>query len=303
MRLGLILALPHARCASALAVASVLAAAPAHAHGVAGNRFFPATISTDDPSVADELSLPTIFSFENGDDPSAAETDVAAEYSKRITARLGVSFAGAWTYLNTPGEPSASGFQNLETTVKYQFLTNAAHEAIVSGGVSAEWGGTGAARVGAESGTTVTPTLYFGKGAGDLPDSLSWARPFAVTGVVGYAVPATGNGSRVLRTGVAIEYSLAYLRAHVRDYGLPAFVNHLTPLVEASFDTPVTNTQGARTTGTINPGLIWSGRRFQIGAEAIVPINRDSGKAVGAVVQVHVYLDDLFARSIGKPIW
>ena len=32
-------------------------------HGFAGKRFFPATLSTDDPFVADELSLPTISSI------------------------------------------------------------------------------------------------------------------------------------------------------------------------------------------------------------------------------------------------
>ncbi len=34
---------------------------PADAHGFAGERFFPATILTDDPSVADEMSLPTFI--------------------------------------------------------------------------------------------------------------------------------------------------------------------------------------------------------------------------------------------------
>ena len=33
----------------------------AEAHGFAGKRFFPATLATEDPFVADELSLPTIF--------------------------------------------------------------------------------------------------------------------------------------------------------------------------------------------------------------------------------------------------
>ena len=32
---------------------------PAHAHGIAGDRLFPATLSIDDPAVGDELSLPT----------------------------------------------------------------------------------------------------------------------------------------------------------------------------------------------------------------------------------------------------
>jgi len=294
---------------------------PAAAHGIAGNRFFPATIATDDPAVADELSLPTLASFKTADDPAATETDVSAEYSKRITSRLGVSFADTWTELATAGRPSHSGFQTLETTVKYQLLTSASHEAIVSLGVSIDWGGTGARGIGADAVSAVTPTLYFGKGAGDLPQALSWARPFAITGVIGLQTPTlahetlaatdpiTGapvttiqSTTRVLQTGLALEYSLAYLSAHVRDLGFPALINQITPLVELSFSSPVANEHGAGTTGTISPGLIWSGRHFQVGAEAMIPANKASGRAVGGVVQLPFFLDDLFPRSIGKPV-
>ncbi len=42
------------------AALATLAAHDARAHGFAGDRFFPATILTDDPFVADEMSLPTL---------------------------------------------------------------------------------------------------------------------------------------------------------------------------------------------------------------------------------------------------
>jgi len=48
-----------------------LGASDALAHCFVGGRFFPATLATDDPCVADEMSLPTIAIFKNGDDPSA----------------------------------------------------------------------------------------------------------------------------------------------------------------------------------------------------------------------------------------
>src|SRR6185437_16678849 len=60
----------------------------AHAHGFAGKRFFPATLATDDPFVADELSLPTIQwqRFPAGDDgPGGSETDFSIDVAKRIT--------------------------------------------------------------------------------------------------------------------------------------------------------------------------------------------------------------------------
>jgi hypothetical protein len=286
----------------AAATAASLLASGAFAHGIAGNRFFPATLTVDDPAVADELSLPTVSSMDG-------ETDVSGEYSKRLTRTLGVSFGETWSRIKAEGEPAASGFQNLETTAKWQALTSAEHEAILALGVSAEWGGTGAAGVGAERHTTITPTLWFGKGAGDLPESMGWARPFALTGQLGYAFPVrrrdpgeAEDNPQVLNWGLTLQYSLAYLQAHVRDVGLGAPFNGLTPLVEASFRTPATG-PARRTTGTINPGVIWAGRRFQLGAEALIPVNAASGRHVGAIVQVHVFLDDLFPHSVGKPIW
>lgn len=290
--------------AAALAAALALPTAVA-AHGVAGNRFFPATLAIDDPAVADELSLPTV-SYLEGD---AAGTSISGEYSKRLTSTFGLSAATGWVRSKTAGSPAASGFENLETTAKWQFLTSAAHETILSAGVSAEWGSTGAAGIGAERHTTFTPTLWFGQGAGDLPETMAWARPFAVTGQLGYAFPSRRrdpgepeDNPRTLVWGLALEYSLPYLQAHVRDIGLPDVVAHITPLVEASLQTPLAGPDRT-TTGTINPGLVWAGRHLQLGAEAMVPINSASGRHVGAVIQLHMYLDDILPHSLGRPIW
>src|SRR5262249_46489882 len=40
----------------------------AHAHGIAGNRFFPGTLSFDDPAVADEAIVPNFSSFKRPGD-------------------------------------------------------------------------------------------------------------------------------------------------------------------------------------------------------------------------------------------
>jgi hypothetical protein len=108
----------------------------ASAHGFVGDRFFPATIVVDDPAVADELSLPTVSNFKNGD--NTYETDISAEWSKRITEHFGVSISPDWTHLSRGG----NGFQNLETTAKYQLITDAKTEFMLSVGFSVEWGNT-----------------------------------------------------------------------------------------------------------------------------------------------------------------
>src|SRR5258705_3975500 len=208
-----------------LALATFVASVPvsdAVAHCFVGGRFFPATLAIDDPCVADELSLPTVSGFKTGDDPAARQLDVSVEYSKRITESLGISVASTWTHLRPPGMPSASGFQNVETTFKDQFLTVPEREFVMSAALAVEWGNSGAAGVGAESFTTYTPTIFMGKGFGDLPDTLSWLRPVAVTAQVGYAIPSSSaavsidpnsgdtiidNHPRFLRYGRPPQYS------------------------------------------------------------------------------------------------
>jgi hypothetical protein len=308
-----------------LAITTALTIVPtagALAHGFAGARFFPATIVIDDPFVADELSLPTVSNQKTGTDPSVVQTDISGELSKRITSDFGLSIGYGWTHLDQAGPPpNPNGFQNLEITPKYQFLLNAPHEAVASVGVITEIGGTGARRVGALPFATYTPTFYFGKGAGDLPESWNWARPFALTGTVGYSITSskkvtspmvdpdlgiTGltvdHVSNTINYGFAIEYSNFYLRANIHDFGLPEWVNRLTPLVEFNFVTPVTDRYGEKTIGTINPGIIWSGQSMQFGVEAIIPATKATGKNVGIIAQLHFYLDDIFPNTIGRPL-
>ncbi|HTQ84163.1 MAG TPA: hypothetical protein VMI47_12940 [Pseudolabrys sp.] len=299
----------------------MLVTTAARSHEIVGNRMFPATLAIDDPGVADELSLPTVSAFKTGDDPSVKELDISGEYSKRITEDFAVSFSPTWTRLSPPGGPmmsGASGFQNLETTFKYRLYKNPEHEFVMSAGLNIEWGGSGAQDVGADRFTTYTPTFYFGKGLGDLP--IGWMRAFAVTGQVGYAFPSstatvtfdpdsgdidTEFNPRVLVWGATLQYSMPYLKASVVDLGLPDFFNHLIPLVEASLEAPVANTlsSGTVTTGTINPGVIYVGSSYQVGVEAMIPINRQSGTSVGVIGQLHFFLDDIFPDSIGKPIF
>ncbi len=207
----------------------------ATAHGFAGDRFFPATIQTDDPFVADEMSLPTVTLNPPGIDGSR-ETDVGTDISKRITPDLGITLSDQWKYITSKGVPARYGFDALETGVQYQLFVNAPHEAMALVGLDASWAHTGRVQaVGAPDFTTLSPTLDFGKGFGDLPASLPWLRPLAITG-------------------------------------------------NLSVDFP-TKTQSD---GTPNPNIPYG--------------NGAQGRGVGALVQLHFFLDDLFPHSIGRPL-
>ncbi len=293
-----------------------------YGHGFAGARFFPATLSTDDPFVSDELSLPTVSTIRTPDDGGTRETDISIDVSKRITPEFAIEIGDTFTALNPHDGRAANGFGNLELGGKYQLLKNGEHEAILSIGLGVEIGGTGGRSVGADSFSTWASGIFFGKGFGDLPNEMKFLKPFAITGQLGVAIPTSAStrsvtvdvqsGERdieverhpdVMEWGFALEYSLIYLQSQVQDIGLRAPFNRLIPLVELAFETPLNRGQEGQTTGTINPGLIWSGKYFQVGAEAMVPVNSRTGNDVGFIAQLHFYLDDLLPHSLGRPLF
>jgi hypothetical protein len=295
-----------------------MVATPVHAHGFAGKRFFPATLATDDPFVADELSLPTIFYQKSpavGGAPASRETDFAIDVSKRITENFGIGLGATYKTIRPEGADSQRGFDNLAASIKYKFYENDAHEAIMSAGIDWDIGGTGARRVGAESFSTVTPGIFFGKGFGDLPTDMKFLRPLAITGLVGIGIPSRSSTTTIsdegdvdiernphtLQWGFSIQYSLQYLQSFVQDVGLKAPFNRMIPVVEFAMSTAL-DRGASGTTGTVNPGIIWAGQDIQLAMEAVIPVNHRSGNSVGVLAQLHFFLDDLFPQTIGRPL-
>ncbi|HEY3776465.1 MAG TPA: hypothetical protein VGL35_00240 [Rhizomicrobium sp.] len=284
---------PSSRLGTCIAIALALSG-PALAHGIVGDRFFPATITIDDPFAADELALPTVTILNH-------ETDYDLDYAKSICPGFALSIGAGYANASPPGEPHATGFEDVSLTPVAELFRSAPHEAIVSAGVIWEIGGTGRKSL-ADRLSTYTPEILFGKGFGDIPDSLALLRPFAVTGQIGVKIPGESANSKAVEWGGALEYSLLYLENNVRDVGLPNIAARLTPIVEFSLETP-TEKSGGPTTGTLNPGLIWSGQTIQLAAEAMIPVNGASGRTVGAIAQLHFYVDDIFPHSLGRPIF
>jgi hypothetical protein len=302
----------------------------AFAHAIAGARVFPVTLTIDDPGVADEASIPT-FSFQRQpNDPDSGhgyQYNIAAEFDKRITENFGIGINDGYTVQTAQVGKTQTGFQNINLTLKYQTWVNAPHEAIVSLGVIRELARTGTAHIGADQYGSTTPTVYLGKGFGDIP--VQAIRPFAITGTFGYTFAdkklkalggdvgptiiggVTGLAAQQFNNGYAnrwvgglsFQYSLPYLQSQVRDYGLPGFVNRLIPLVEIAYSSPASKPSNLGTQVVVAPGVIYMGDTFQVGLEALVPANRASGRFVGVITQLHLFFDDLFPNTLGKPLW
>jgi hypothetical protein len=55
------------------------------------------------------------------------------------------------------------------------------------------------------------------------------------------------------------------------------------------------------TVGAIDPGLVYLRDEWQIGAEAIIPINARAEKASGWMASINFYLDRIFPEALGRP--
>lgn len=290
-------------------------AAPAHswAHGFAGKRFFPTTFRVDDPFISDEFSV--LLSRINGPDAKTSETDI--DFSKRVLPEFGFEFHAPYVHERTAEGSLVTGWDNLGVGAKWQFLTNDKHETILSIGMDVDIGGTGANRI-AESFSTISPTFFLGKGFGDLPESVKFLRPIAVTGAIGPNLPTrktnltlnpetgeteTEQNPTTFSWALSFQYSLAYLQNFVKDIGLGNPFKRMILVAELPMQTCTNADCGGHTTGTVNPGVIWAGKKIELGVAAQIPVNSSSGHGVGVLGLVHFFVDDLLPKSLGRPIF
>jgi hypothetical protein len=313
-------------CAGAFAAAATLAGiGPAFSHTIVGQRVFPATLAIDDPGVNDELALPTFSYFANPDNSN--EFDFNGFYQKTITYDLSFSIADTFTHQHFEGIGTINGWKQLRTGLKYVPYQNAEHEFIVAVGGQVVWGETGNDSIAPDQSSLLVARGFVGKGFGDLENE--WLRPFAVTGEVDYTwsthpIDVTGvdqfgnvlfsRTPTVLTYGATLQYSLLYMNAFVHE--VPPFFRNLIPTVEFVAATPISNigpsVPGAvigthETLATVQPGVFYIGRlgslAFELGAEAVIPINHASGRHVGAMAVLDFFLDDIFPDTIGKPLF
>lgn len=298
----------RAKGALFLAAASVIAAGSARADPpyMIGDRWFPVTALVESPFVADG-AYGTVRHLRQSDSPDFGENDFVAGVEKRVTDDFGVSLAGTYEVLTPQGMAHVYGFDNIYAEAKYEVVKSVPHEAILSLGLTREFGGTGAARVGAEAVGMTTPAVLAAKGFGDLPDSLKYLRPITVSANFGYLVPdarASGDDRfpNLVQAGVSLQYSLPYLQGNVEYVGLPPVLGRITPLVEFIYSGPAGTAFDERPTGLIAPGFVYTQDGVDFSVEALFPINHHSGVGVGAIAKVNVPLD-LVAETLGKPLF
>jgi hypothetical protein len=301
-----------------VALAALPLSQTAYAHGIAGNRFFPGTLTFDDPAVADEAVLPNFSSLNHpGAGTDVTDNRINWSFTRLLTPTVGVVVDNSWIARNW-GVTKRSGFDVTSLGIKWEVYRDNPHETLIS--ASLAWGiaNSGAQGVDANAPHTIRPGLFLGKGFGDLPDSLSWLRPFGITGafvlehptgsvstnfgidpVSGQLGPMMTRDVDILHWGFAVEFSTLYLTSRFTG-GPPKEepLNQLVPLVEFAFD----SSRGTKSIATMNPGLSYVAVTWQIAVEAIVPLNSASGHHIGARTQLLLFLDDLAPSLFGKPL-
>jgi hypothetical protein len=84
----------------------------AHAHGIAGNRFFPGTLTFDDPAVADEAIVPLYSTFKRPavvGDGDVVDNSVNWSIFRLLTPKVGMGVDSGWISRNWGGV-GRSGF-------------------------------------------------------------------------------------------------------------------------------------------------------------------------------------------------
>ncbi|MDE2580582.1 MAG: hypothetical protein KGL52_03030 [Rhodospirillales bacterium] len=288
--------------------ALLLPSSPAHAHAIAGARMFVNTVVIDDPGVGDEANLP-LASVQSPDGKSTV-TDANFEYDKTILPDLGIAAGTDYQWITVdPNDfgKTHGGFGDPYVQLKYRWIVLPRHEFMSSVQVKQAFGRAGT--TGIDTGfDTTTVSAYFGKGLGDIP----WdpIRPFAITGEIDYGIPNTGpsagGGIATWSGGLSLQYSIPYLQSQIRNYDLPSLLARLTPVVELGWSSAAANTDrrpsGNPTTFLLGTGAVWTGETYAVAAEVLWPLNGAAGHGLGVIGQFHLYFDDMFPNTLGRPL-
>lgn len=285
------------RGAALLLIAVGLPITGARAYTAAGDRLFPATVLLPQIAPSDEAyvtasTLPTT---------AGRTTGLSSFYDKSITERLGIGVEEGYGWLDRRRASTVSGWNNTEVTLRYLAVLDQPHEFLLSFGVDQEFGNTGSTRAGADRHGATTPTVYLGKGLGDL--DIGYLRPLAIAATFGYQASNGNPRPDQTQSGVAVEYSIPYLESKVESLQLPEFMRSMTPMVEYFYTTPTTPSHGQSTNATVAPGFSFAGEGWEFTIEALVPTTHATGTGPGVTAQFHIALDYLLPGSLGKPLF
>jgi hypothetical protein len=284
-----------------LGFAVALSAPQAAAHGIVGKRMFIEPLVTEDANVKNELDLPHADFLVQ---PDGTWRSFGFSFEKALyPRRFSLVLEGERLNMHANGE-NLAGWDNLDLGLKWEAVANVPHELVLSPALFLTLP-TGSTRI-TDRQTALRPMLLYAKGFGDLP--VSWLRPLAVQGDVGFEATVTGPRDRQVVYDAVLMYSIPYLNRWVRNadagYSLEhnlrrgfsrgALLGNLYPFAEFNATSAVGGTPGG-TASTLRPGIAWMGKYAQVSVAADVPLQPGiATRHTGVVVLVDWFLDDIF---------
>ncbi len=290
---------------AAALLALILSATRVLAHGVVGQRTFIEPIVAEDANPKNEFDIlrPGWFRTSEG-----REFSIGFSLEKKISENGSFSIASEWLVLSpkAPAEPYTTGFNNLELSYKYAFLTLPEHEFRLSAAGILELP-TGDQKVGAETHTRIGPELLWAWGLGDISNRGAWKylRPFAMQGDVGYTVKTGGKSNDDLFADNVIQYSLPYLSNFVREFGLRWPLRNLILYTEFNYDQIVTGRSGTTFPDLrITPGIAYMDYYIELSVATQFALNNatvpDNHAALLGLIDL--FIDDIVPATDWTPL-
>jgi hypothetical protein len=286
------------------------------AHGVVGKRLFVEPMATEDANVFSEYDV-IVPSYVSGDE--GKELELGSSITLQLTENLGLEIEGEWVSLDLEEGSSESGMANPEAVLKYAAFSSPEHEWIATVALDVAFPYGGAEEIWGEEFWAFGTGLFYGKGFGDLPESLSYLRPLMLQGdaVIHHHLTQEGGGAdgttdlgggiesfNTLSYNFAIYYSVPYLQQFVKDVGIPWPFSRLFPMVELNYERVLNGPEAGSLEGFARPGLLWVGKSVELGLAAVVPVAGGVKDEVdiGVTGIVSLYLDDLFPTVFREPL-
>jgi hypothetical protein len=76
----------------------------------------------------------------------------------------------------------------------------------------------------------------------------------------------------------------------------------LVPIGEVAWSSAASKPNRNATQYLFGIGLAYTDEKYAVGIEALIPGNAQTGSHIGIIAQVHLYFDDLFPTTLGKPM-
>lgn len=176
------------RTAMLIAVLSVTPWTNAFAHGIAGNRYFPGTLTFDDPAVADEFLVNSTHTNASQPGYDQHKSELGVSGARLLTPTWALGFDLGRSRVRA-GDLASSDQRSGDIFVKTELHRDDLSEELVSGSLGYGVTRTDLPGLGSNSLHVVLPGISIGKGFGNLPDSLAWLRPFAIAGAIAAEIP------------------------------------------------------------------------------------------------------------------